>query len=70
MPQSIQPSELLGSAWTKATKNLGAPNVVAAINHFNKLGWWVLGELLNIKEKPARLKAMTHFIKTSEVRFG
>lgn len=65
----MHPSELLGSAWTKPTKNVLAPNVIANIAHFNKLGWWVLTEVLSNRDKSARAKAMVHFIKTADVRF-
>lgn len=40
--QNITPSELLGTAWTKADKHTRSPNVMKSIAHFNKVRYTAL----------------------------
>ena len=51
----IRPSELLGTAWQSEQKHETAPNVVALIEHFNRVVGWVATEIVRCALPTTRL---------------
>jgi hypothetical protein len=62
--KSVTISEVLHQNWTKnATKHLKSPNVLAMIKQFNRIGHWVIGEIVMAKEIKKRLEVLTRMIQ-------
>ncbi|XP_031558507.1 ras-specific guanine nucleotide-releasing factor RalGPS2-like [Actinia tenebrosa] len=64
--KSIRPEELSGCGWTKKDKLKLAPNVVAFIQRFNHISFWVVREILNAKKLKTRVAVMSHFIRIAK----
>ena len=62
--KSITPTEVLYQNWTKqSTKHLNSPNVLSMIKQFNRVGHWVISEIVSAKELKKRLEILTRMIQ-------
>jgi len=55
----IRPRELLGQCWSRKNKEIMAPNVLALISSFNKVGRWVTTSIVsvfNLEQRATRLQ--------------
>jgi len=59
----VEPRELIGQAWQREDKSEKAPNLVALIERFNKIAYWVATEILTKHELKTKVKYIQKFIK-------
>jgi son of sevenless-like protein len=62
--EKIQPKEYFHKAWMKGSKSK-SPNVLAIVENFNKMTYWVASEIVLAKEDK-RLLTITRFIELLE----
>uniref|UniRef100_A0A6B2L305 Ras-GEF domain-containing protein n=1 Tax=Arcella intermedia TaxID=1963864 RepID=A0A6B2L305_9EUKA len=63
--KKIHPKECLNQAWNKVERAERAPHIIQMIEHFNKVGRWVVYEIINQANIANRVKVMKHFIKVA-----
>ncbi len=62
----IEVKEILASRWTKKTKYIDSPNVMACIERFNKLILWVCEEVLSYDRSRIRAHVVEKFLKIAQ----
>lgn len=60
--RKIKPSELIDKAWNSDSKSLIAPNIVALIERFNRLCYWVASEIVSTIHPKQRVLVLERFI--------
>lgn len=58
----VSPSELIDKAWSSENKAVLAPNIVALIDRFNKLCFWVATEIVSTIHPKQRITVLERFI--------
>lgn len=62
----IEVKEIIASRWTKKTKYVDSPNVMACIERFNKLILWVCEEVLSYDRSRIRAHVVEKFLKIAQ----
>ncbi|XP_039251718.2 son of sevenless homolog 1-like [Styela clava] len=63
----VQPSELIGSVWTKVGKETNSPNLLKMIHFSTKITRWISKTIIEISNHDERLAAMNRAIEVMQV---
>jgi len=56
--RAIEPHELLSCGWAKKDKELRSPHLLAMIQHFNDVSWWVASVILHQNDMNGRVQVI------------
>ena len=65
--KAIAQTELHHKAWSESRQKQDAPNVLAMIDHFNRISYWVGTEILMKESVTGRAELITKFINVADV---
>lgn len=61
--RAMEPSELLGLAWTKTGKEVRSRHVLQLIYRFNVVSNWIIRSILEAKHLEERVDVLLHFLE-------
>jgi len=64
--RAIEPHELLSCGWAKKDKESRSPHLLAMIQHFNDVSWWVASVILEQRDVFGRVQKIKKFLNLIE----